>query len=365
MILVFWQNMVSIHQSALMRALATKHEVTLVVEQLCEQARVDSGWIIPDIGNTRIVVAPTDAEIHELLALDNDCVHIFTGMRAFPMVTKAFKQAVRRKLFVGLYMEPFDPTGWKGKIRKIVYQLLALRYRHNVSFVLATGKTGLQCYRSSGFSDLQVFEWGYFTEHPAHYKIKDARFDKTILLFIGQLISRKSILPFIQTFKELPNSSSCELHIIGDGVQKNELIAAIDGHSNIKYLGNVPNKEISKHLQSCDLMVLPSIHDGWGAVVNEALQSGCRVLCSTACGAASLLDGEIRGSTFDWNTPDDLSDKLQYWVNKGKLTSNTRDNIQNWAKQNISGESAANYLEIIVQFCKSKKLTTRPTPPWK
>ena len=59
-------------------------------------------------------------------------------------------------------------------------------------------------------------------------------------------------------------------------------------------------------MRQCDLLVLPSLFDGWGAVVNEALQAGMRVLCSTACGAASLLDGRQRGGSFDPDRPESL-----------------------------------------------------------
>lgn len=37
---------------------------------------------------------------------------------------------------------------------------------------------------------------------------------------------------------------------------------------------------------NADYLILPSLYDGWGAVVNEGLQSGCKVLVSKDCGAS-------------------------------------------------------------------------------
>lgn len=47
-------------------------------------------------------------------------------------------------------------------------------------------------------------------------------------------------------------------------------------------------EEIPSILSNQDILILPSIYDGWGAVVNEALQSGLYVISSNQCGAKDL-----------------------------------------------------------------------------
>ena len=53
---VFWQNMISIHQSALIKALAREHGVLLAVQTDFEGERESSGWTVPDMGNARILI---------------------------------------------------------------------------------------------------------------------------------------------------------------------------------------------------------------------------------------------------------------------------------------------------------------------
>ena len=361
---VFWQNMVSIHQSALMSALSSKHNVTLVVEKIFEQERVSSGWGVPQMGATSIIEAPTEQEIDELLSSKDNRIHIFTGMRAYPMVTRAFKLAIKRRLRIGLYMEPYDPTGWRGILRKCVYRFLTWRYKNAISFVLATGNTGVQCYIDAGFSPQQVFEWGYFTEDNDNARVEERRDSKVKLLFVGRLDENKQILSLIESFNCFC-SNVAELTIIGTGPLQKIVEEKVKNNTSLHYIGVQNNNRVKDIMSDSDLVILPSLYDGWGAVVNEALQSGCRVLCSTACGAASLLGDEMRGGTFNWRKDEDLKEKLIYWIRKGKLDNESRTKISSWARQNISGESAVDYLENIVQFCKNKRLTTKPVTPWK
>ncbi len=76
-------------------------------------------------------------------------------------------------------------------------------------------------------------------------------------------------------------------------------------------------------MDKCDLLILPSIFDGWGAVVNEALGRGMRVLCSNGCGSSVLLDGEQRGSVFNLEA-NDFELHLVKWLKKGKVSEEER-----------------------------------------
>ena len=49
------------------------------------------------------------------------------------------------------------------------------------------------------------------------------------------------------------------------------------------------NEQVRQELLKSDVLILPSKFDGWGCVVNEALQCGLRVIVSDACGAHSLI----------------------------------------------------------------------------
>lgn len=351
--------MVSIHQSALIKACTSRHKVTLVVPRLMESDRLNDGWQIPDMGNANLVIEPTKSEIDQLL---QGCeIHVFSGINAYSMVYLAFKKAVACRKKVIVYAEPFDNRGIKGFVRRLMYRYLAIRYGRHIAAILATGEKGVACYQKVGFYPDNVFEWAYFTEYtPISKEVSEN--SHTQILFIGQLIERKAILPLIASFKRVSKHVPCSLTIIGDGSQREEVKKMLLNNTNIQYLGMQPNEQISYYLSQKDLLVLPSYHDGWGAVVNEALQFGCRVLCSTECGAASLVDGEERGGTFNWKVERDLDKQLSIWCNKGPVSASMREDIRKWSKKSISGDAAVTYLEQIVEFTNSQQ--EKPIAPW-
>ena len=356
---VFWQNMVSIHQSALIKACSSRHRVTLVVPRLMENNRLNDGWQIPDMGDAKLVIEPTESEID--LLLQGSAVHVFSGINAYPMVYSAFKKATAFRKKVIVYAEPFDNRGIKGFIRRLMYKYLAIRYNKHIAALLATGEKGVTCYQRVGFSPNKLFEWAYFTEYKPICG-NSTENNHAQVLFIGQLINRKAILPLITAFKRVSKQVACSLTIIGDGSQREEVNKMILNNNDIHYEGMQPNEQIPFYLSQADLLVLPSYHDGWGAVVNEALQAGCRVLCSTQCGAASLLDGEARGGRFNWDVEDDLERQLSFWCRKGALSTSERFAIQKWSKKSISGAAAITYLEQIAEFTNSHQ--EKPMAPW-
>lgn len=56
--------------------------------------------------------------------------------------------------------------------------------------------------------------------------------------------------------------------------------------------------KVHQMMHRFDVLVLPSRYDGWGAVINEALQRGLYVICSNRCGAKALVVNDKIGKVF-------------------------------------------------------------------
>lgn len=338
---IFWQNVVSIHQSAFIKALAREHEVTLVAAETIDAQRRREKWNVPSMGNAKVVVAPNDALIADLIN-QPDVHHVFSGINAYPMVYRALKMAVKKGLKVSIMAEPYEWAGVKGMLRRLMYATLYLRYGRHIEHFFATGNMGVKCYRKAGFPARKLHQWGYFTEQnePAVRANQNRKLPN--LIFIGKIDERKNILALARCAVKLSNRFE-KMTIVGTGPLESELKEIIARTPNIEFIGPIPNAEIADYLANSDLLVLPSLFDGWGAVVNEALAQGTRVLCSNRCGAETLLDGEKRGGIFSLDKDSDLEAQLSYWIANGPISSEERAEISHWANQNISGEAASTY----------------------
>lgn len=354
---VFWQNVLSIHQSALIKALSKEHDVILVVEKAIANHRLKEGWGMPSMGEATIIVAPNNDRIEEILNIKN-CQHIFSGINAFPMVYSAFKRAIKKKVNISVFLEPYDWRGEKGLFRRWKYWWLFKIYGSKIQILLTTGRKGEECYQKSGFPNRKIRQFGYFTEQIKCNFQNDDNQNLPTIIFIGRIDYNKNIMSLLNIAKRY-NGLYNRFIIIGSGPIEEHLKKNLSKEYPIDYIGVIPNDQISTYLSKSDLLILPSFYDGWGAVVNEALSVGTRVLCSCNCGASILLDGEERGGIFSPEKKSDLEKELKKWLCKGRLSKGDRLKIQEWANKNISGEAAAKYLNEVLTTPHEYIL-----PPW-
>lgn len=355
MTFIFWQNMISMYQSSFLRNLAETHNVILVTESEIEPLRIKHGFYIPDHGKVQIIVSPNKDEISKLCKMD--AIHIVSGAHVYKIPHKAFKLAIKTNAIVGIFSEPFQYMGVKGKLRFLKYWLFRIRYSKHVSFILTTGERGRWCFESVGFSRSIIYDWAYFTETHT-IAIRENQTKDIKLLFIGSIDTRKNILRLISVCKKLECIDN--LNIIGTGPLENQLQQAIR-NTNCNYLDKVPNKEIHKIIGDSDVLILPSIYDGWGVVVSEALMCGTPVIASSNCGSSVLLQG-IRGRVFSIEE-DNLEEVLQDFLTVLPYDAGKREEIKHWALQNISGETAARYFDEIISDVMGNT-TQRPVAPW-
>ncbi|MDR0799683.1 MAG: glycosyltransferase, partial [Dysgonamonadaceae bacterium] len=322
--------------------------------------RKKHGWIKSDFGKTTIIIDPDDKTLRELLS-QKEAIHVFSGIGSFELPAKAFKIAVKNKLKIGVILEPFNWIGWKGKLRFFKYFLLRLKYNQSIDFLLTIGNIGRWRYEKVGFSKIKIFDWGYFTE-TVDTKIIYNSSSIISLLFIGSLDYRKNILSLVDACLSISNDKPFILNIIGNGPLECELKDKIKNSNTINYLGTVPNTEIFPYISQSDALILPSIFDGWGAVVNEALMCGTPVITSNNCGASVLLDNKERGYVFSVKK-NNLQEVIINFLKQLPYSIDEKQKIRNWALKAISGEVAAQYFIQICEYLYEHK-GNNPVAPW-
>jgi glycosyltransferase involved in cell wall biosynthesis len=102
-------------------------------------------------------------------------------------------------------------------------------------------------------------------------------------IYIGNLIPLKRVDKIISAFIELP-FENCSLMIIGDGPEEEKLKRLARDDERIVFKGRVENRKIGQYLSKSHYLVLASIKEMWGLVINEALASGTIPLISKNVG---------------------------------------------------------------------------------
>ena len=115
-----------------------------------------------------------------------------------------------------------------------------------------------------------------------------------VIVFSGRLVAIKCVDLLIKAFLQVNEKfQDIELLIVGYGPEEQRLKKMAGGNSRIHFLGHRGIDEIPGIYGISDILVLPSISEPWGLVVNEAMACGCAIIASDRCGCSRDL---IRGN---------------------------------------------------------------------
>lgn len=367
----FWLESPSIHQAPIIKKISNenRYNVCAVIENDIGKKRKSMGWEMPDFGNAKMVAMPNRKEREELIqTVEPGSVHLFSGIDAYPETYYTLKSLSERDDIKKIPMlEPGrHDQRFKSFMRLLKHKYLAHKWRDKVDKVLATGNLGVEWWRKAGFYGQQIYEWGYFVNSQLdEIGESDSISNEFNIIIVGSLTKRKNHQLLLNALSNLSNYS---LRIIGDGPQRvrlKNLCSNLDISHKVTFSGVLPNNKVIKKIVSADVLVLPSLFDGWGAVVNEALSVGTPVICSDACGSSSLIDDFWKGSVFKSNKVDDLKRVLNERISSGKISLQERKSLKQWAKNSISPEAATEYFLRIINPLYKNKSKRNITVPWR
>jgi len=102
-------------------------------------------------------------------------------------------------------------------------------------------------------------------------------------IFVGRISRDKGIFDLIQSWREISKKvQSLKLVIIGSGPDSYELKRRINDlnlKENIFFMGPCGDDELFRLMKSSRVFILPSLFEGWGISIAEALACGLPVIC--------------------------------------------------------------------------------------
>lgn len=116
--------------------------------------------------------------------------------------------------------------------------------------------------------------------------------DRLSILFVGQIGVRKGIDVLLDACSRL-DPASYELILVGD--REPEAARILARHPEVQLLSEGYRQSVESYLSRADVLVLPSVEDGFGLVALEAMAAGRGVVVSDACGVSEIIASEGGG----------------------------------------------------------------------
>ena len=354
--IVFWQNCLSPHQLPYIVHLiddSRVDEVVIVAGDTLSSERKGMGWNVESLKGLDkciVYITPHDSIIESLLSQRaNDSYHLFSGIRANAFVFRCLDMSMKYTLHRGMITERPNTYNFKWNIaygkpywmHRLRFFIQDRKYAKKMEHVFAMGEEAVNYFNSLGIG-WKVHPFCYCTQYTTG--ISNIHYSTPQYIFVGSLSTRKNPTSIVQAFSRYKHGV---VKFIGNGDLKSKLQKEIENNNlqeQIKLLGTIPQHQIPQYLYDSDALILPSLYDGWGAVVNEALQAGCFVICSNACGASALLDKNNKlGLVFNADDDKDLAGCMEYVNLHLKEIRDNREYRREWAEIHISGQVVAKY----------------------
>lgn len=206
---------------------------------------------------------------------------------------------MRRAPFI--MVDEFMDTKYYCSERKLSYALnVFLRkilYRHIDAFVL-WNKAGKGFVERLGVAPQKIFCGPQVLTGPHDGSRRNDNepnaFDErsnsreTNVLYVGSLIKRKGVDVLIRAFMQL-GDVNLRLMIVGNGTEEKTLRDLAEGDSRIVFCGHLGGRDKREVFKKAHVFVLPTLHEPWGFVINEALDWGLPVITTSAAGSADYL----------------------------------------------------------------------------
>jgi glycosyltransferase involved in cell wall biosynthesis len=123
---------------------------------------------------------------------------------------------------------------------------------------------------------------------------------RPVILFASKLQTRKHCDHLVQAYRAMLATSPSQpyLVIVGDGEERANLEALCRqlGLTGVRFAGFQNQSVLPRYFRLAGVFVLPSRHEPWGLIVNEAMASGCPVIVSSDVGSApDLITNGVEG----------------------------------------------------------------------
>ncbi|ADL55310.1 glycosyltransferase [Gallionella capsiferriformans] len=368
--IVNWQPLFTDHQLYTWRALQALiiEPITHVVGTAASETRAKQGWKGADLSGLDVVYLDGKDWWQRGVAIiraNPEAVHVFCGYwaerRYFPLIV----YALWHKAKVLIINESFssESVGYlveggrllnriKATLRPLLYRtatvLLMLAARGSKPALLAISMRAVEQFKQAGLRNSQVFPFGYFIPPiPVAVQPSQISEQEVRLIFVGSLLPRKGLDVAIAAVTRCQEQSiPVTLAIYGAGDAAKYITDKTIGTT---YLGKIPFGQAQAVIAKYDVLILPSRHDGWGVVVNEALLQGVPVIASENVGARCLVEASGAGAIFRNEDIAGLQKILQQLSADPNVLTLWRDNAAT-VRVLIEPEVAAKYMYDVLRF---------------
>lgn len=143
--------------------------------------------------------------------------------------------------------------------------------------------------------------------------------DTLNLIYVGQVTHRKGIHHLLKVIEKL-NNDKINVDLVGTYSKNDNIYFNYHDKFNVKFHGFVTRDTLAEYYRKADVFVFPTLGEGYGLVVLEAMSCGLPVISSNHAGGNDPIVNGYNGFVFPAGNDDELEKCIQYMLdNKDQI----------------------------------------------
>ncbi len=249
------------------------------------------------------------------------------------------------------------------------------RYSRNPNcFLLCASAFTAPDFRRIGCFKNRALKWGYFPtvdacDRKKNLEAPEQGVSRLKILWVARfLILKHPELPVMVAERLKAEGVDFELNMYGIGPEQERIESLINQKGlcdRVLIRGAAPNKEILRQMSSHDIFLFTSDrNEGWGAVANEAMASGCVLIASDAIGSTPfLVKNQENGMIFRSEDANDLYAKVRFLIDNPEKRCEMAEAGKRTMQELWSPANAAhNLMSFIERFYKGQLVPATEGP---
>jgi len=291
--------------------------------------------------------------LHILKEVQPDIV--FAPATAFPEGMAAISYRLSSGSRVVIMDDAWEHTDIRGSVTRKAKRII----HRNADAAFVPARSHLPYYVGLGFPEervifgVDVVDNYYFMRAAEKVRSGSETREKHSLpqdyfLFVGRFLPRKGIETLIFAYEKYRSRSEkpWELVLVGSGPHMQQIRKAAENIPCVHFAGTQSGEDLCAYYGFAKALIVPSIRDPWGLVVNEGMASGLPVLVSRGCGAAKTLVLENEnGWAFEPENADELAELM---LRLGLLPSGEWERMGRRSQEVISDWSLDRFVEGVL-----------------
>ena len=356
MTVVFVSNYFNHHQAPFAATMykLTEHHFHFVETCAIDPERKSLGWG-RDSRPNYVLQAHSDLSSEQRvknMIMDADVV--IWGSCPFSLIRPRLKA---KKLTFAYSERLFKDNNWFRSLARAIKHFLRLhRYQVNHYMLCASAYTSSD-YAKLGLFRGKCYKWGYFPETKRYEDVDDliAAKQPGSILWVARFIDWKHPEIPLEIARRLKQEGyKFTLNMVGNG----ELLEAIRkqvealGLSDCVHLpGSMSPEDVRRYMEQSRVFLFTSDrNEGWGAVLNESMNSACAVVASRAIGSVPfLVEDGVNGDIYEDGNTDDLYRKVKALLDDPARRVQKSKNAYATITEEWNAEVAAERLQKVAQ----------------